>query len=204
MEKAIENEIYATPPRITAGHILLASNSPRRKELLGKIAPSFSLAEARDVDESYPDGMDPQQVPVHISQAKAKAYADLLIDDEIIITADTVVICGDRILGKPHDEAEASAMLHSLSGRKHLVTTGVTLSSKDKTESFAVTTEVEFAELTEKEISEYIEYYRPFDKAGAYGIQEWIGCIGISSITGCFYNVMGLPLHALYRHILNF
>lgn len=181
--------------------ILLASNSPRRRELLRLIAPDFAIASMHDIDETYPATLAPADVPLFLSQLKAKAYSKDLVEDEVIITADTVVINNGQILGKPHTEEEAVTMLLSLMGHTHTVVTGVTLTSTQKTESFAESTEVTFDSIGREEIEWYVRNYRPFDKAGAYGIQEWIGCVGISEIKGCFYNVMGLPLHTLYQHL---
>ena len=138
-------------------------------------------------------------MPVVLSQIKSTAYSDLATDGAMLITADTVVICDGRIMGKPATRDEALEMLRALSGRQHTVVTGVTLRQGPKIRSFAETTIVNFAELSDAEISEYVDRYRPYDKAGAYGIQEWIGCIGITGIQGCYYNVMGLPLHHLYQ-----
>ncbi len=184
--------------------ILLASGSPRRRELLAMIAPDFTVAPSRDVDESYPSDMPAEEVAVYLSGVKAEAYKDLLADDEIIITADTVVIIDDRILGKPADRDDAIAMLKSLSGRRHKVVTGVTVTTKDRSISFDETTAVEFALLSDDEINHYIDTFKPYDKAGAYGIQEWIGAVGIKGIEGCYYNVMGLPVHTLYHRLKKF
>lgn len=184
--------------------ILLASNSPRRRELLKLIAPDFEIAEMHDIDESYPSSLNAAEVPVFLSKLKSKAYSPQIVDDEIMITADTVVINDGKILGKPHSEAEAFDMLYSLMGKTHVVVTGVTLASIGKTFSFSESTDVTFDEISQDEIRWYVKNYRPYDKAGAYGIQEWIGCIGISDIKGCFYNVMGLPLHSLYKHLRTF
>lgn len=187
-------------------NVLLASNSPRRRELLGLIMPSFEIAVPRDVDEVYPGDMAAADVPAYLSQLKAKAYADLLAPGELIITADTIVISDGAIMGKPHSEAEAAQMLHKLENATHTVVTGVTLMSLDgaKNDTFSETTQVTFGPLTDDEIDRYISRYRPLDKAGAYGIQEWIGAAAIARIDGCFYNVMGLPLHSLYTHLKNF
>lgn len=184
--------------------IILASGSPRRRELLGLVTDNFTVAPSRDIDESYPDTLAPDQVPVFLSQLKARGYDDLTADGSIVLTADTVVIVDEQILGKPAGRDEAIAMLRMLSGRAHRVVTGVTLHTADRSASFATTTTVHFAPLTDSEIEHYVDTYRPFDKAGAYGIQEWIGAIGITGIEGCFYNVMGLPLHDLYRHLKEF
>lgn len=186
--------------------VLLASNSPRRRELLGLILPKFDIATPRDIDEVYPSDLDAKDVPAYLSQLKAKAYTDLLAPGELIITADTIVIADGNILGKPHDAEEASQMLHTLEYATHTVVTGVTLMSLEgkKLDTFSETTQVTFGHLTDDEISRYISIYRPFDKAGAYGIQEWIGAAAIARIDGCFYNVMGLPLHTLYSHLKTF
>lgn len=184
--------------------ILLASNSPRRRELLGLIVPAFEIAPSREVNEIYPSSLEARKVPAFLSQLKAKAYLSDLQPDQLLITADTVVILDGRILGKPHNEAEACLMLKELSGRHHTVVTGVTLSSKEKCVTFSEATDVHFGELTEHEIRDYVERYKPLDKAGAYGIQEWVGAAAIKGIDGCFYNVMGLPLHALYTQLKSF
>lgn len=184
--------------------ILLASNSPRRRELMRLIAPEFGIAIMHDIDENYPSTLPPEEVPVYLSRLKAKAYAHQLVENEIIITADTVVINDGRILGKPHSQEEAVEMLLSLMNRTHRVVTGVTLTSLEKSDTFSEMTEVTFDNVTREEIERYVNDYHPYDKAGAYGIQEWIGCVGISGIKGCFYNVMGLPLHTLYQHLQRF
>lgn len=188
----------------TSKKLLLASNSPRRRELLGNIQSTFDIAHLKDIDETYPPTLLPKEIPAYLSQLKAKAYNDQLEDNEIVITADTVVICDDRVLGKPKDRDEAIAMLKSLRNHTHLVVTGVTLTSTIRTDTFSETTEVTFGYLSDDEIVEYVDNFRPFDKAGAYGIQEWVGCVGITGIKGCFYNVMGLPLHSLYHHLKAF
>lgn len=187
-------------------NILLASNSPRRRELLGLIVPSFQIAQSRDINEVYPSDLPPEKVPEYLSKLKADAYNDLLKSDELIITADTVVILDDKILGKPKDDREAIAMLKALQSNTHTVVTGVTLRSLEgkKSDTFAVKTQVTFGALTDNEIEEYVERYSPLDKAGSYGIQEWLGAAAIVGINGCFYNVMGLPLHELYTHLKSF
>ncbi len=184
--------------------ILLASNSPRRRELLKMLVPDYAIAESRDVEEVYPQDTPLHEVAPYLSRLKAKAYKDCLVPDEVIITADTVVINQGRLMGKPHSEAQALEMLKSLMGRTHQVVTGVTLTSAHHTETFSETTDVTFDTLSDQEIADYVHNYRPLDKAGAYGIQEWIGAAAITGIRGCFYNVMGLPLHALYLHLKNF
>jgi septum formation protein len=179
--------------------IILASNSPRRRELLNMIYSDVTIAPSRDVDETYPDSLPADDVPQYLSVLKSKAYSDLAVGDNIVVTADTVVISDNKILGKPHDRQAAIDMLTELSGKTHHVVTGVTVASSAGLHSFSEKTEVTFAELSEAEIAHYVDTYRPYDKAGAYGIQEWVGGIGIVGIRGCFYNVMGLPLHRLYK-----
>lgn len=193
-----------TPLKNSSTKILLASGSPRRRELLAMIAPDFAVTPGRDVDESYPSDIPAEKVAEYLSKVKADAYIDLLDDDEIIITADTVVIIDGRILGKPAGRDDAVAMLRSLSGRRHKVVTGVTVTARDRSVSFDETTVVEFAPLSDDEIDAYVDTFRPYDKAGAYGIQEWIGAVGIKGIEGCYYNVMGLPVHTLYHRLKEF
>lgn len=184
--------------------VLLASGSPRRRELLGMLGIEFSRAKVIDVDESYPADLAVDKVAEYLALKKAAAYKDILSADCLCITADTTVIFGEKVLGKPASENEAREMLRLLSGCTHRVTTGVAVTTTDRIESFTAVTQVTFADLSEDEIDYYIEKFKPFDKAGAYGIQEWIGCIGISSISGSFYNVMGLPLHRLYSLLKQF
>lgn len=186
--------------------VMLASNSPRRRELLGMIVPEFAVAPPKEIDETYPGDLAPEKVPEYLSLLKARAYHDCLAANQLIITADTVVILDGRILGKPCDEADAVAMLRALSGREHTVVTGVTLTSLGgmRSDTFSVSTKVRFAEIADAEIADYVARYAPLDKAGAYGIQEWIGAAAIEGIEGSFYNVMGLPLHALYMHLKSF
>lgn len=184
--------------------IVLASNSPRRRELLAGLGLEFTTRVIDGIDESWPDNLKGQDIPLYISCKKSVAYAGTLAADELVITADTVVLADGRVLGKPHNRQQASEMLHLLSGRTHQVITGVTLASKDRRRSFAVTTKVSFDKLSDNEIDWYIEHYSPFDKAGAYGIQEWIGYIGVTSIEGSYFNVVGLPVQRLYRELLSF
>lgn len=181
--------------------IILASASPRRRELLKMITPDFTIADGREVDEIYPASMAPEKVPEYLSQLKASAYLDDLSGDEVLITADTVVILDGKILGKPHTRNEAVDMLMRLQNRTHTVVTGVTLSTASGWKSFSQTTEVDFDVLSRSEVEHYVDNYKPFDKAGAYGIQEWIGAAAIKGIRGSFYNVMGLPVHALYTEL---
>lgn len=181
--------------------ILLASHSPRRRELIAMLGIDFSIADPIEVDESYPADMPADTVAEYISRKKAEAYATTLTADTILITADTIVLVDGEILGKPHSEASAKEMLRKLSGKSHKVITGVTLSTVDAIQSFSAVTTVNFDNLSDKEIEYYIENYHPFDKAGAYGIQEWIGAAGIKGIEGSYYNVMGLPVHQLYKFL---
>lgn len=180
-------------------HVLLASASPRRRELLSQLNVEVVQAPLKKVDENYPASLDVEEVAAFISRKKAHAYLGELGPDDILVTADTVVINRGEVMGKPADAREAEQMLRRLSGRTHKVITGVTVATDRTQTTFSEMTEVEFAELTDEEIAFYVENYRPLDKAGAYGIQEWIGYIGVTGIRGDYYNVMGLPLHALYR-----
>lgn len=184
--------------------LLLASNSPRRRELLKMLDIPFEIAPSIEVDESYDPAMPAEDVPAYLSTVKGDAYSAAISPADIVITADTVVIADGKILGKPADEADAKAMLRLLSGRTHTVITGVSITDTERRHTFSAATEVTFASLSDSEIDYYIERYRPFDKAGAYGIQEWIGAIGIESIHGSFYNVMGLPIHRLYTALRTF
>ena len=181
--------------------LILASNSPRRKELLGGLGIPFEVRVLQGIDESYPEDLPVSEVALYIAGKKADAYRQALSDNQLIITADTVVIVGDEILGKPVDEADAVRMLRELSGRTHQVTTGVCLLSAEAESRFAVTTDVTFKALTDKEIHYYVSHYKPFDKAGAYGIQEWIGYIGVTGLHGSYYNVMGLPVQRIYSEL---
>ena len=180
-------------------HIILASNSPRRKELLAGLGLPFEVRVLQDIDESYPDDLPVSEVALYIAGKKADAYRVSLTDDELVITADTVVIVGDEILGKPVDEEDAARMLRLISGRTHQVTTGVCMLTRETERRFAVTTDVTFKSLSDDEIHYYITHYKPFDKAGAYGIQEWIGYIGATGLHGSYYNVMGLPVQRIYE-----
>ena len=180
--------------------IILSSNSPRRKELLAGLDLPFEVKVLSGIDESYPEGLPMEEIPKYIAKQKAAAYQ--IADDEIVITADTVVVLDGNILGKPAHEEEAKEMLQALSGKTHRVVTGVCLTSSDKQRMFSVVSEVTFKELSDQEIDYYIQHYRPFDKAGAYGIQEWIGYVGVTSLNGSYFNVMGLPVQRIYEELI--
>lgn len=180
-------------------HVVLASNSPRRRELLAGLGIDFEVRVLPGIDESYPENLPVVDIAQYIATKKAAAY-DVAVD-ELLITADTVVIVDDLVLGKPHNTDEASRMLHLLSGRTHQVVTGVCLRTRSCEHSFAVTTDVAFKVLTEEEIMHYVSVYKPFDKAGAYGIQEWIGFIGVTGLHGSYFNVMGLPVQRIYTEL---
>lgn len=182
-------------------NLILASASPRRRQLLADCGLNFTLAEKFECDESFPADMPACEVAQYLSKIKSNAYPNELADSDIVLTADTVVIAEDKILGKPADKTEATAMLSMLSARKHIVTTGVTIRSKRHSHSFSVTSAVSFRALSNEEIDYYIETYKPYDKAGAYGIQEWIGYVAIEGIEGSFFNVMGLPVQRLYMEL---
>lgn len=182
---------------------ILASKSPRRQELLTSLGIQFTV-KTKEVEELYPGDLSKEQIPVYLAELKAKAFQNQLSSNDLLITADTIVCLENEVLGKPADYNEAFEMLSRLSGHEHQVITGVCLSSEQKNESFYAITNVQFKSLSEEEIGYYIREYKPFDKAGSYGIQEWIGCIGIRGIRGSFYNVMGLPVQKLYEHIVNF
>lgn len=179
--------------------IILASNSPRRKELLGGLGVDFEVRVMKGVDEAYPDTLPAKDVAEYISREKASVYD--VADDELLITADTVVIVGDDILGKPKDADDAHRMLREISGRTHQVVTGVCLTTAKEQRSFSVVTDVTFKQLSDEEIDFYIRNHRPYDKAGAYGIQEWIGYIGVTGLNGSYYNVMGFPVQRVYEEL---
>lgn len=182
--------------------VILGSGSPRRKELLAMLDIDFEVRSAGDVDESYPADLPAEEVPLYLARKKSNAFLSGLRENELVITADTVVICDNNVLGKPADTEEAFRMLKMLSGRKHAVVTGITVATREIQISDTTITEVEFAPLSDETIREYIGRYRPLDKAGAYGIQEWIGAVAVKGINGSFYNVMGLPLHLLTTLLL--
>lgn len=179
-------------------NVKLASASPRRRELLGMLGIEFEVMRGIEVEESYPSTIALDYVPEYLARKKASAYALQAAPDDLIITADTVVILGGEVLGKPKSDEDARLMLKLMSNRVHQVVTGVAVVADGEIHSLSASTFVEFAPLTEEEIIWYVDKYRPLDKAGSYGIQEWIGAVGVSRIDGSFYNVMGLPVHRLY------
>lgn len=183
--------------------IVLASSSPRRKELLANLGLEFRQIEL-PFEESFPDGMGNEETAAFLASQKADQAKAGIQQDEIIITADTIVCYGNSILGKPGDRDEAVDMLQKLSGGKHLVITGVCLSNHASRSCFISSTEVIFSELDKEEIDYYVDNYKPYDKAGAYGIQEWIGHIGVKEIYGSYFNVMGLPIQRLYKELKSF
>lgn len=182
--------------------IILGSASPRRRELLSGLDIDYSVRLVADIEENYPDELECERIPVYIAEQKSSAYH--LSEDELLITADTIVCLDGKVYGKPHDDAEAYRMLSALSGRTHQVITGVCIRTNEKKVSFATTTDVTFATLSDIEIDYYIQKYHPTDKAGSYGIQEWIGYIGVERIDGSYFNVMGLPVQRLYSLLKNF
>ena len=184
--------------------IILASNSPRRKELLGGLGIDFEVRTLQGIDESYPSTLKGEDIPMHISAKKAEAYRATIADNEMIITADTIVYDNEEVLGKPKDREDAVRMLRQLSGHAHEVITGVSVLTKSRTIQFASTSKVYFAALTDEEINYYVDTYKPFDKAGAYGIQEWIGFVAVTRIEGSYFNVMGLPIQRLYTELKAF
>lgn len=179
--------------------IVLSSNSPRRKELLDELGIDFEVRVIEGIDETYPKELSVEEVPQYIAREKARVY--IVGKDEVLLTADTVVVLGNEIMGKPHDEADAMRMLRQLSGKTHQVITGVCLTTNNKQVTFADITDVSFADLTEEEIKFYVDNFRPLDKAGAYGIQEWIGLAGVTGINGSYFNVVGLPVHRVYAEL---
>ena len=181
--------------------IILASASPRRRELLAGLDLDFLVKSLPDVDESFPETLAGGEIPLYISKKKADAYLPFIADDELVITADTIVWLDGKALGKPVDEADARRMLHNMSGKTHAVFTGVTITTKNEQRSFVAQSNVSFAVLNDDEVDYYIQKYKPMDKAGAYGAQEWIGYIGMENIEGSYFNVMGLPVQRLYSEL---
>ncbi len=182
---------------------ILASKSPRRQQLLRSLGIEFQVR-IKEVDEIYPEDLLPTEIPVYLAELKARSFLPELKNGELLITADTIVFLDNMVIGKPQDREDAENLLRKLSGKEHQVISGVCLSSLSKQISFHAVTNVQFKHLSELEINFYVQSCRPFDKAGAYGIQEWIGYIGISHIEGSFYNVMGLPVQKLYEEIQKF
>lgn len=193
---------------LSSYHLILASQSPRRRELLAGLGISFEVRTIPGIDESWPDGLPGEEIPQYIAREKAAAYRACLHPKDLLITADTIVYAEDErkrhvVLGKPQDRDDAMRMLHLLSGITHQVITGVCLTSTERQMSFSSVSEVTFDVLTDEEIDYYISHFRPFDKAGAYGIQEWIGLIGVRRLEGSYFNVMGLPVQRLYQELKN-
>lgn len=182
--------------------VILASNSPRRKELLAGLGVDYEVRTLPDVDESCPDTLQGADIPLYIAKEKADAYRNMLQPGELMITADTIVWLDGRVLGKPKDREDALCMLRDMSGRTHEVFTGVCITTTEWQRSFAAQTEVRFAELSEEEMTYYVDKFQPMDKAGAYGVQEWIGFIGVENISGSYYNIMGLPVQRLYKELV--
>jgi len=190
--------------KLRSYRLLLASRSPRRRELMTGCGLPYELAPEYDCEERYPAAMPAAEVPLYLSRLKSDAYPRPLAPEEILLTADTVVIAGGAVLGKPAGRADAVSMLHRLSGCRHTVVTGVTLRTADRVHTFGARSDVYFRALTDEEIDFYVDRFRPFDKAGSYGIQEWIGYAAIERIDGSFYNVMGLPIQRVYVELERF
>lgn len=184
--------------------LILASGSPRRRELLGELGLEFTIGQIKDYDETYPASLKYDEIPAYIAEQKSRHYTQKLKKEDILITSDTIVAIDGDILGKPNDKSEAIKMLRELSGRTHHVVTGVCLRSTDKTLTFSDTCQVTFDILSDEDIEYYVDNFKPFDKAGAYGIQEWIGLSNIKSITGSVYTVIGLPVQQLYKALMLF
>lgn len=182
--------------------VILGSGSPRRRQLLAGLDIDFEVRLIEGLEENYPDSLQGEDIPLFLAMQKSSAYS--LADDELLITADTIVWQDGKVMGKPKSEDDAKAMLHSLSGNCHEVITGVCVRTNRRTETFAAVTTVSFAALTDEEIDYYVAKYRPMDKAGSYGVQEWIGYIGVERIDGSYYNVMGLPIQRLYSLLKTF
>lgn len=190
--------------KLTPYCLLLASQSPRRRELMSGCRLPYELAPKYDCEERYPADLPAAEVPRYLAQLKSRAYPMPLAPDEILLTADTVVIAAEQILGKPHNRAEAVTMLQQLSGKRHTVVTGVTFRTSTREHSFSATSDVWFRQLSDEEIGYYLDTFQPYDKAGSYGIQEWIGYAAIERIEGSFYNVMGLPIQRVYTELEKF
>lgn len=190
--------------RLKSYHLILASQSPRRQQLLSGAGLEYELSPRFECEEIFPNDLPASEVAEYLSRLKSEAYPQVLVDGDILLTADTVVVAEERILGKPADKDDAFAMLRMLSGREHEVITGVTLRSTKQTKSFSAHSKVRFRQLSDEEIAYYIETYSPMDKAGSYGIQEWIGYVGIEGIEGSFFNVMGLPIQRVWCELEKF
>lgn len=190
--------------KLKSFRLILASQSPRRRQLLSDAGIEYELAPRFECDEVFPDDLPAAEVAEYLSRLKSEAYPAPLADGDILLTADTVVVAGGEVLGKPVDRADAIAIINKLSGREHEVITGVTLRSAVRTKSFSSRSVVRFRALSREEIEYYVDTYSPMDKAGAYGIQEWIGYVGIEGIEGSFYNVMGLPIQRVYCELNEF
>lgn len=184
--------------------IVLASNSPRRKELLQRMGVNFKVRTLFGIDESYPDSLRGEDIVCYISRNKAKAYQSSMAPNELLITADTIVYVDGEVMGKPKNAEQAKEMLHKLSGKTHQVITGVTIVTAKRTENFGVTSQVKYTNITDEEINFYVDNYLPFDKAGAYGIQEWIGIVAVEEIKGSYFNIVGLPVQRLYQKLKTF
>jgi septum formation protein len=188
---------------LTGYNLILASNSPRRKELMNRLCFKYSVQSLKGVDESYPENLKGGDIAQYIAVKKAEAFRKNMKPGDLVITADTIVYKDNQVYGKPSDKADAVRMLKILSGQRHWVYTGVCLTSSKFQQSFTAATEVTFTRLSDEEINWYVEHYNPFDKAGAYGVQEWIGLVGIERISGSYFNVMGLPVQQLYTELKN-
>lgn len=190
--------------KLNGKKIVLGSKSPRRQQLINQLDIPFEVRVTNDDDETHPEGLLYTEVPKYLAKKKADRLLNSLKDNEILITSDTIVWCKNRIVGKPESREDAIEILGQLSNDRHEVVTGICLAGLGKTRVFHVSTAIFFRKLTQSEIEYYVDNYRPYDKAGAYGIQEWIGCVGVERIEGSFYNVMGLPLQTLYAELLAF
>lgn len=189
---------------LTKYNVILASNSPRRKELLSGLGIEYEVKTLPDIDESYPEDLQGEDIAIHIAKEKANAYCEFLESNTLLITADTIVILEGKVYGKPEDEKDAKHMLRELSGKTHEVITGVCITTKEKQHTFGVASQVRFAQLEDSEIDYYVTKYKPFDKAGAYGVQEWIGYVAVEYISGSYFNIMGLPIQRLYQELKRF
>lgn len=185
-------------------HIVLASQSPRRREILSNLGLEFEVRVLPDAEETYPKHLTGEEIARHIATQKAERYRATMKENDLIITADTIVCVDNQVLGKPENEAEAVGMLKMLSGRKHDVITAFTINTSKRSECVSVVTRVKFAELSDDVIRHYVTNYKPYDKAGAYGIQEWIGYVGVESVEGSFFNVVGLPIQRLVNVLMSF